>query len=43
MLVEDELWGPCFVLDFPKILSPLAKSHRKDPDLVERFELFVAG
>lgn len=43
LLVEDELWGPCFVLDFPKILSPLAKSHREDPDLVERFELFVAG
>ncbi|MFN3264797.1 MAG: lysine--tRNA ligase, partial [Aquificaceae bacterium] len=43
LLVEDELWGPCFVLDFPKILSPLAKTHREDPDLVERFELFVAG
>lgn len=43
LLVEEELWGPCFVLDFPKILSPLAKTHRKDPDLVERFELFVAG
>ncbi len=43
LLVEDELWGPCFVLDFPKMLSPLAKSHREDPDLVERFELFVAG
>ncbi|MFN3870583.1 MAG: lysine--tRNA ligase [Aquificaceae bacterium] len=43
MLVEDELLGPCFVLDFPKLLSPLAKSHRKDPDLVERFELFIAG
>ena len=43
LLVEDELWGPCFVIDFPKLLSPLAKTHRKDPDLVERFELFVAG
>ncbi|MCS7170872.1 MAG: lysine--tRNA ligase [Aquificaceae bacterium] len=43
LLVEDELWGPCFVLDFPKMLSPLAKSHREDPELVERFELFVAG
>jgi lysyl-tRNA synthetase class 2 len=42
-LVEDELWGPCFVIDFPKLLSPLAKTHREDPDLVERFELFVAG
>jgi lysyl-tRNA synthetase class 2 len=43
LLVEDELWGPCFVIDFPKLLSPLAKTHRGDPDLVERFELFVAG
>jgi len=43
LLVEDELWGPCFVIDFPKLLSPLAKIHREDPDLVERFELFVAG
>ncbi|WP_333785225.1 lysine--tRNA ligase [Thermocrinis sp.] len=43
VLVEDELWGPCFVVDFPKILSPLARTHRQDPDLVERFELFVAG
>ncbi len=43
LLVEDELWRPCFVIDFPKLLSPLAKTHREDPDLVERFELFVAG
>jgi lysyl-tRNA synthetase class 2 len=43
LLVEDELWGPCFVIDFPKLLSPLAKTHREDPDLVERFELFAAG
>jgi lysyl-tRNA synthetase class 2 len=43
LLVEDELWGPCFVIDFPKLLSPLAKTHREDQDSVERFELFVAG
>ena len=43
LLVEDELWDPCFVVDFPKILSPLAKTHREDPDLVERFELFAIG
>ncbi|SNZ10735.1 lysine--tRNA ligase [Hydrogenobacter hydrogenophilus] len=43
LLVEDELIGPVFVIDFPKILSPLAKTHREDTDLVERFELFVAG
>ncbi|MGC8870435.1 MAG: lysine--tRNA ligase, partial [Brevinematia bacterium] len=40
---EGEFINPTFVLDFPKILSPLAKTHRKDQDLVERFELFIGG
>ncbi|MEZ0323154.1 MAG: lysine--tRNA ligase [Hydrogenothermaceae bacterium] len=39
--VEEDLVQPTFVIDFPKILSPLAKTHRKDPDLVERFELII--
>ncbi|HEV8149319.1 MAG TPA: lysine--tRNA ligase [Gemmatimonadales bacterium] len=42
-LVEPELIQPTFVLDYPKPLSPLARVHREDPALVERFELYVNG
>jgi len=40
-VAEPEFIQPTFVVDFPKILSPLAKEHREDPDLVERFELII--
>jgi lysyl-tRNA synthetase class 2 len=40
---ETQLWGPVFVTDFPAEVSPLARRHRHDPDLVERFEPVVAG
>ena len=41
--VEDKLIQPTFVYDYPKDISPLAKSKEDDPNLVERFELMVAG
>ncbi|HEX5367313.1 MAG TPA: lysine--tRNA ligase [Acidimicrobiales bacterium] len=40
---EAELWGPVFVLDYPKEVSPLARDHREVPGMVERFEAIVAG
>ncbi len=41
--VEDLLVQPTFVLDHPRETSPLARGHRDDDSLVERFELVVAG
>ncbi len=41
--VEGKLIQPTFILDYPKEVTPLARSHPDHPDLVERFELMVCG
>jgi lysyl-tRNA synthetase class 2 len=40
---EPNLWGPVFVTDYPAEVSPLARRHRDEPELVERYEPVVAG
>jgi lysyl-tRNA synthetase class 2 len=40
---EAEIWGPVFVCDYPKEVSPLARDHRSRPGYVERFEPIIAG
>lgn len=41
-LVEPHLFQPTFIIDYPTDISPLAKRCPANPDLVERFELFIA-
>jgi len=41
--VVPELKEPTFVTDHPSIFSPLAKSKHDQPDIAERFELYVNG
>jgi lysyl-tRNA synthetase class 2 len=41
--VEDALTGPTFVIDYPASICPLTKRKRDNPDLAERFELFIYG
>ncbi|MEO0072201.1 MAG: lysine--tRNA ligase [candidate division WOR-3 bacterium] len=40
-LVQRELLDPTFVIDYPKITTPLARAHRENPQLVERFESII--
>jgi len=42
-LVERNLVKPTIVYDYPIEMSPLAKPKRGNPDLAERFEVFVGG
>lgn len=43
LLVQPKLVQPTFIIDYPKETTSLCKLHRRDPELIERFELFVDG
>ncbi len=42
-LVESQLIQPTFITHFPVEVSPLAKRDSENPDIVNRFEMFIAG
>ncbi len=42
-LIGDEIKDPAFVMNHPVDISPLAKRHRSNPAVTERFELFILG
>ena len=41
--VEDQLTGPVFVMDYPASICPLTKRKADEPEIAERFELFIQG
>ena len=40
---ESLLFEPTFIVDYPAEVSPLARRSDKNPDITERFELYIAG
>ena len=41
--VEKKLIQPTFITQYPVAVSPLSRRSNTDPDLVDRFELYIAG
>ena len=41
--VEEKLVQPTFIVDYPTEVSPLARRSARNPEITERFELYIAG
>ena len=41
--VEENLIQPTFVIGHPTVISPLSKRNKDNPDITDRFELFING
>ncbi len=42
-VAESRLWNPTFIVDYPVEVSPLARASDSNPNITERFELFITG
>ena len=42
-MVEDKLWQPTFICEHPVEISPLARASDTNPEVTERFELYITG
>ncbi len=43
IVVEPKLWQPTFITEYPTEISPLSRKNDENPDVVDRFELFIVG
>lgn len=42
-VVEPKLWQPTFITEYPTEISPLSRKNDQNPEVVDRFELFIVG